>query len=163
MVGWPQMIYKITVSWFESVETNVNGYLLKLQGVSKSLPNVSLYCDEMPCLFWLHSLVTEFKKPKVRGLLQLQQLEDQSVRDNVLELYKGRKWKVAVEASSIDSIIKMSKNISNVQIGRTGLGYIKRRKQQNRWEFLKVIKKIESERIYTKAVQQSVQEQWSKW
>ena len=42
-------------------------------------------------------------------LLQLQQSEDQSVRDNIPELYKGRKWKVAVEASIIDSRIKMSK------------------------------------------------------
>ena len=42
-------------------------------------------------------------------LLQLQQSEDQSVRDNIPELYIGRKWKVAVEASIIDSRIKMSK------------------------------------------------------
>ena len=58
--------------------------------------------------------------------------------------------------------------MGNTQIGRTGLGYIKRKKrfndekQQNRREFLEVIRKAESESLYTKAVQQSVQEQWSK-
>ena len=82
-------------------------------------------------------------------------------------MYTGRKWKVAVEASNIDRI-KMSKVMGNTQIGRTGLGYIKSRKrfndeeQQNRREFLEVIKKAESKSLYTKAVQQSVQEQWSK-
>ena len=80
----------------------------------------------------------------------------------------GRKWKVAVEASNIYSRIKISKVMGNTQIGRTGLGYIKRKKrfndekQQNRREFLEVIRKAESESLYTKAVQQSVQEQWSK-
>ena len=59
--------------------------------------------------------------------------------------------------------------MGNTQIGRTGLGYIKRRKrfndekQQNCEEFLGVIRKAESESLYTKAMQQSVQGQWSKW
>ena len=75
-------------------------------------------------------MVSEFKKRKVGGLLQLQQSKDQSVRDNVPELYTGKKWKVVVEASKIDRI-KMSKVMGNTQIGRTGLGYIKRRKRFN--------------------------------
>ena len=54
----------------------------------------------------IHGLVTEFKKCKVGGLLQLQQLEDQSVRDNIPELYTGKEWKVAVETSR-----KLNKNI----------------------------------------------------
>ena len=59
--------------------------------------------------------------------------------------------------------------MGNTQIGRTGLGYIKRgkkfndEKEQNRGEFLEVIRKAESESLYTKAVQQSAQGQWSKW
>ena len=62
----------------------------------------------------------------------------------------------------------MSKVIGNPKIGRTGLEYIKRRKrfndekQQNHQELLEVIRKAESESLYTKAVQQSVQVQWSK-
>ena len=52
--------------------------------------------------------MTEFKKHKVGGLLQLQHSEDQSVRDNVPELYTCRKWKVAAKASNIDSRTKMS-------------------------------------------------------
>ena len=102
------------------------------------------------------------KKRRVGGLLQLQQSEDQSVRDNVPELYTGRKWKIPIKASNIDSRIKMLMVMGNLQIGRTGLGYIKRRnrfnneKQQNRREFLEVIRKAESESLYTKTVQQSV-------
>lgn len=36
-------------------------------------------------------------------------------------------------------------------------------KQRSCLEVLEVIKRAESESLYTKAVQQSVQEQWSKW
>ena len=59
--------------------------------------------------------------------------------------------------------------MGNTQIGRTGLGYIRKRKrfnnekQENRDEVLEVIRKAESESLYTKAVQQSVQGQLSKW
>ena len=64
-------------------------------------------------------------------------------------MYTGRKWKAAVEARNMDSRIKTY--IGNIQIGRTVLLYIKRRKrfndkrQQNRREFLKVIRKAECE------------------
>ena len=59
--------------------------------------------------------------------------------------------------------------MGNMQTGRTGLGYIKRRKsfndekEQNRREFLEVTRKAESESFYTKVVHQSVQGQWYKW
>ena len=106
----------------ESVEAYLNDYLRKWLGVSENMSNLSLYCDETPC---------PFKKRRVSGLLQLQQTEDQSVRDNVPELYTGRKWKVAVEASNTDSKRKMPKVMGNTQIGRTGLAYIKRRKSFN--------------------------------
>ena len=46
-------------------------------------------------------------------------------------MYTGRKWKVAVEASNIDSRIKMLKVMGNRQVGRTGIEYIKRRKRFN--------------------------------
>ena len=98
-------------------------------------------------------------------MLQLQQSEDQSFRDSVPEFCTGRTWKVAVKASDMDSRIKMSKVMGNTQIGRTGLGYIKRRKrfnyekQQNCQEFLKVIRKAENESLYKKALQLSVQGQ----
>ena len=42
-------------------------------GVSKNMSNVSFYWDETPCPLPIHGLVTEFKKRKVGGLLQLQQ------------------------------------------------------------------------------------------
>ena len=136
-----------------------NDYLRKWLGASGNMSNVSLYCDETPC---------PFKNRNIGGLLQLQQSEDQSVRDNISELCTGTKWKVAVEISNIDTKIKMPKFMGNTQIGRTGLGYIKRRKryndekQRNRREFLEIIRKAESESLCSKAVQQSVQGHWSK-
>ena len=72
-IGWPLMIYEIPLSWVESVQAYLNGYLRKWLGVSKNMTNVSLHYDETPCPLPIHGLVTEFKK----------QSEDQSVRDNV--------------------------------------------------------------------------------
>ena len=57
--------------------------------------------------------------------MQLQKSEYQSVRGNIPELYTGREWAVAVEASNTDSRIKITKVMENTQIGRTGLGYKK--------------------------------------
>ena len=113
IIGWLLRIYEIPLSWVESVEAYLNGYLRKWLGVSKNMSSVSFYCDETRCTLPMHGLVTEFKKRKVEGLLQLQQSEDQSVRDNVPELHTGRKWKVAVEASNIYSRIKTSKVMGN--------------------------------------------------
>ena len=125
------------------------------------MSNVSFHCDETSCSLLIHGLVTEFKERKVGGLLQ--QSEDQSVRDIVPELYTGKKWKFAVKASNIDSITKMSKVMGNAQVGRTGLGYLKRSKrfnsgkQQSHRKFQEVIKKGKNESLYTKAAQQSIQ------
>ena len=68
MIGWLLMIYEIPLSRVKSVEA----YLHKLLGVSKNMSNVSVYCDETPYPLPIHGLVTEFKKHKVGGLLQLQ-------------------------------------------------------------------------------------------
>ena len=77
MIGWPLIIYEIPLSWVESVEPYFNEYLHKWLGVSENMSDVSLYCDQTLC---------SFKNRKVRRLLQLQQSEDQWVRDNVPEL-----------------------------------------------------------------------------
>ena len=80
----------------ESVEAYFNGYLHKWLGVNKNMSNESLYCDETPCPLPIHSLVKQFKKCKVGGLLQFQQSDDQSVKDNVPELYTVKNCEVAV-------------------------------------------------------------------
>ena len=58
------------------------------------MSNVSLYCDETPLPLPIRGLVTEFKKSNVGWLLQFQQSEDQSVRDNVTELYPVKSGKL---------------------------------------------------------------------
>ena len=120
------MIYKIPLSWVDTIEPYLYGCLFKWLGVSKIMSNVSLYCDETPCPLPIHALVTEFEKqdwrnatPVVRGRI--------SQFDNIPGLCTGEKWKV--EVSSIDSRIKMSKVMGNTQVVRTGLGCIKRWKR----------------------------------
>ena len=71
-----------------------------MAGVSRNLSNVSLYCDETPCSLPMHGSETEFKKCRVGGLLQPQQPENQSVRDNIPDLYTDGKWKVAIKGNN---------------------------------------------------------------
>ena len=94
MIGWwPLMIYEIPLSWVESVEAYLNGYLCKWSGVSKNMSNVYLYCDETPCPLPAHSLVTELKKRKIGGLYnsnsqKISQLETTS--PNCLQVESGK-------------------------------------------------------------------------
>ena len=111
------MTYKIPLSWVESVKRHLDYYVSKWLGVSKNISNASIYSDQTSCPLPIHCLITEFKKHKVSGLLQLQ-----LVRDNVSELHTGKKWEFAVEATNIDSRIKMLKFMGNMWIGRTGQG-----------------------------------------
>ena len=129
MIGWPLMIYEILLSWVEAVETYLNSYLRKWLGVSKNMSSVLLYCDETPCLLPIHGIVTEFKKRKVSGLLQLRQSKDQSVRANVPQLYSGKKWKVADEVDRIESRLNVVKVMGSTQTGRTGFGFQKETKR----------------------------------
>ena len=122
MIGLPLIINKIPLSLLEWVKGYFNGYLGKLLGVGKNMSDVSLYSDQILCPLPIHGLITEFKKHKVSKLLELQLSQDQLVRDNVPEFHTGKWWKVAVEATNIDSRIKMSKVMGNMHIDRTGLG-----------------------------------------
>ena len=169
MIGWPLMIHEIPLSRVEAVEIYLNSYLRKWLGVSKNMSSVSLYCNETPCPLPMHGIVTEFKKRKVGGLLQLRQSKDQSVRANVPQLYSGKRWKVADEVDRIESRLNVAKVMGSTQTGRTGFGFQKERKrykteeQKSLRESSHVIKKAESETLYMKAVQQSVQGQWLRW
>ena len=116
---------------------------------------MSLYCDETPCPLPIHGIVTEFKKRKVGGLLQLRQSKDQSVRANVPQLYYGKKWKVTDEVDRIESRLNVAKVMCSTQTGRTGFGFQKERKrykteeQKSCQEASHVIKKAESKTLYS--------------
>ena len=73
MTGWPLIIYEIPLSWVESVEAYLSGYLCIWLGANKIMSNLSLYWNETSCPLPIHGLVTEFKKREIGRLLQLQQ------------------------------------------------------------------------------------------
>ena len=106
----------------ESVEAYLNDYLRKWLSVSENIPNLSLYCDKTPC---------PFKKRRLEDCYNSKSQKISQLGTTSPNCIHGRKWKVAVEASNIDSKRKMPKVMGNTQIGRTGLGYIKRRKSFN--------------------------------
>ena len=95
MIGWPLMIYKIPLPWVESVVAYLNGYLRKWLVLVKT------------CQMYLFTVMKHHvhcqcmvQNCKVGGLLQPQQSENQSVRDNIPDLYTDGKWKVAIEGNN---------------------------------------------------------------
>ena len=170
-LSWMMMIYEIPVSWIEKLGTAASGYIKKWSGVSKNMSKVALYCKESPCPLPISSVVTEFKKRKASSLVQLEQSLDKDVSDNVPILNTGRKWKVNEEVESAKSRLRLAKIGGQVQQGRHGVGFgrkIERRQrcsveQSVRKEIAEVVGKVEDEKLFVKAVQQSIQGQWTKW
>ena len=164
-LGWVIMIYEISVSWIEKLETKANGFIRKWLGVSRCLTDVALYCKDSPCPLPISSISTEFKKRKASSLVQLQQSRDRTVSENVPALYTGRKWNVHEEVEAARSRIRLAKIGGKIQKGRSGLGYggsvLKFQKgsaeQQERKEIADVVGVVEGEKLYVKAIQQGVQ------
>ena len=169
-LGWMIMIYEISVSWIEKLETIASKFLRKWLGVSRNMSSVALYCKDSVCPLPISSLVGEFKRRKAGALVQLQQSPDTTVSDNVPGLSTGRKWLVESEVEVAKSRLRLSEIVGKVQKGKCGVGYSSDAKlpkgpprQQERKAITDMIGKAEDERMFVRAVQQGIQGQWTRW
>ena len=169
-LGWMIMIYEISVSWIEKLESIASKYLWKWLGVSRNMSSVALYCKDSVCPLPISSLVGEFKRRKAGALVQLQQSPDTTVSENVPRLKTGLKWLVESEVEVAKSRLRLSEIVGKVQKGKCGIGYSANEKlpkgsprQQERKVVTDMIGKAEDERLFVKAVQQGIQGQWTRW
>ena len=169
-LGWMIMIYEISVSWIEKLETKASKFLRKWLEVSCNMSSVALYCKDSVCPLPISSLVGEFKRRKAGALVQLQQSPDTTVSDNVPGLSTGRKWLVESEVEVAKSRLRLSEIVGKVQKGKCGVGYSSDAKlpkgpprQQERKAITDKIGKAEDERMFVRAVQQGIQGQWTRW
>ena len=164
-ICWPLMIYEIPLSWVEALEPKINKYLRKWLGLHKSLSSVALYCKDTPCPLPLSSIVTEFKKRKAGAYLQLKESSDITVSENVPSLYTGRKWHVDKAVAEAECDLNISQIVGHTQQGRRGFGSTGkfRKETTHRKEVTKVIAQNDNKLLFSKAAQQSLQGQWTRW
>lgn len=168
-ISWKLMIYEIPLSWVEVIEPKINKYLRKWLGISKNVSDVALFCKESPCALPLRSLTKDFKKTKTNAMMQLKQSKDESVNKNVPRLKTGSKWKVEDAVNRAESRIRLNEIIGQGQTSKAGLGLIPRSQvphplsRGHRKAVSQMVEIEEDERMFTKAVQQSVQGKWTRW
>ena len=163
-ICWPLVIYEIPLSWVEQLEAKVNVFLRKWLGLHRSLSNVALFCQKAPCPLPISSISTEFKKRKVGSYLQLAESPDPTVSENVPEIYTGRKWKVGDAVREAQSDVRVKEIRGYTQTGTKGLGSGPRvRKETYRKSLTATIANIEDGKLFSKAVQQSLQGRWTRW
>jgi hypothetical protein len=166
-ICWPLMIYEIPLSWVESIEQKINVFIRKWLGVHRSLSNVALFCKDSPCPLPISSISVEFKKRMAGALIQLQESVDPTVSENVPKLYTGRKWKVAEAVREVGGDIRVNEIQGFTQRNTQGLGFRKGWNKElaspYRKQVTTEIGKQENQKLYAKAVQQSLQGKWTRW
>ena len=164
-ICWPLMIYEIPLSWVEALEPKINKYLRKWLGLHKSLSSVALYCKDTPCPLPLSSIVTEFKKRKAGAYLQLKESSDVTVSENTPSLYTGRKWQVEKAVAEAECDLNISRIVGHTQRGTRGFGSAGKFRKEitHRKEVTKVIAQSDNKLFFTKAAQQTLQGQWTRW
>jgi ubiquitin C-terminal hydrolase len=111
----------------------------------------------------LSSLVAEFKRKKVGALLQLKNSTDPSVSENLPTLKAGRKWSPSSTLSDAEADVRVSEMTGKVCDGRSGLGFSRGRVKTVSRKIGDAVSQQENQGLYAKAVQQSLQGQWTRW
>ena len=132
-VEWDFMIYEMSLQWVEALQRKMNIFTRKWLGVARNLSNVALYSNQVPCPLPFKSLITLFKKTKMRSYLQLCDSKDEQVSFTAKPHYTGSKWKVAQAVNEAESRVRVNRIVgevrgvkrgnSNDHSARAGLGF----------------------------------------
>ena len=166
---WPLLIYEVSLSVVFKLEQKISVYIRKWLKLHNSITNVALYSSISPCPLPLKSLSSILKSSKVSGHLLLRDSSDPFVALNVPALKSGA-WKVADAVNSAENQLEFKKILGYHQSGRAGFGSVKQQDhhpQKGSPEYRKqvcdIIYENEDESFQAKAVQQSLQGNWTKW
>ena len=122
-----------------------------------------------PCPLPLASLESILKSSKISGFLQLRDSKDPQVSGSEIKLHTGTKWKAHQAVRNMEIDFSIQKVVGKVPLGRSGLGLHhlspepERGTKEHRKFYTDMSKRQDSKEMYTKAVQMSVQGQWTNW
>ena len=92
-IEWDFLIYELPIRLIEEMERKQSVFLRKWLGVARCLTDVALYSNQVPCPLPFNSLLSFFKKSKVRSDRQLKYSQDQQVSTSARQHNTGTKWK----------------------------------------------------------------------
>ena len=179
-IEWDFLIYELPIRLIEEMERKQSVFLRKWLGVARCLTDVALYSNQVPCPLPFNSLLSVFKKSKVRSYLQLKYSQDQQVSTSARQHNTGTKWKTVDAIEDAESRQRFKKVVGNVRgvkanaknvSARAGLGFGQRQEDQSpaegsrehRKQIANLVDQDQEEEYTAKAVGQYVQGVWVNW
>ena len=165
---WPLLIYEIPLNIVIRLEQNISCYIRKWLRLHNSTTNISLYSSTSPCPLPLKGLSSVLKAAKVSGHLLLRDSADKVVSDSNINLKAG-KWNVSKSVKEAEETLEFKKILGYHQTNRAGFGSLSipeippKRSHQYRKLVSDVVEELDDNKRQAKAVQLSLQGQWTKW
>ena len=168
-IRWFLTIYEIPMSAAESHEMSLSKFIRKWLGIHKSTSSTGFYNQNAPCPLPLKSFTSILKASKVSGYLLLRDSKDPLVSSSVPNILTGTSWHVEEAVKVAEQDLAFREKFGHFQYGRAGLGLVpfKPIPAKGTKEYRRLISDIVCEQDdkcrFTKAVQMSVQGQWTAW
>ena len=165
---WPISIYEVAPSTVLSLEQKISTYVRKWLKLNKKITTLSLYSNITPCPLPLTSLSSVQKAAKASNQLLLRESKDPCVKGNPPVLKSGELIVPAIVNDAEDTV-EFKKLLGYHQTSKAGLGsfHLPDVKDKDSKPYRKLITNTmaEMEEVddLAKAVQLSVQGQWTKW
>ena len=165
---WPISIYEVSPSTVLSLEQKISTYARKWLKLYKNITTICLYSDASPCPLPLKSLSSVLKSAKASNQLLLRESKDPCVKDNAPALKSGD-LNVPQMVTDAENVMEFKKILGYHQTSKAGLGSFhlpdvkeKDSKPYRKWVTDTIAETDEIDDL-AKAVQLSVQGQWTKW
>ena len=166
---WSLLIYEIPISLAFKLEQKVSVFIRKWLYLHHSTSSLCFYSSVSPCPLPIKSLSSALKASKISGHLLLRRSQDHLVSGCIPKLQAGT-WKVEDAVSSCENDIKINQVCGNSYHNRRGLGYtttpkVPRHKSSKHYRIYisEYHKSTDDTYSFSKAVQQQVQGQWTRW
>ena len=165
---WPLLIYEIPVTVVARLEQKISCFIRKWLKLHNSTSNISLYSSVSPCPLPLKSLSAIQKAAKVSGHLLLRDSADDYVSQAHVELKAGN-LAVSENVKEAEELLDFKKVLGYHQTNKAGFGSLSipevppKRSHEYRKLVSSLVEEIDQNKVEAKAVQLSLQGQWTKW
>ena len=167
-IGWPLLIYEVTLSRVEAIERLCSIHIRKWLGLPRVTNNSALYRSKGALQLPLTSIVEIYKAGKVRTVMMLRDSKDPEIRNNPPDVITATKWKAEEETDNIIADLKHRDIVGSVQ-DRKGLGsdpfkpFSAMNQKERRTNVSGRVKELEAERRELHLIQCAQQGQMVRW
>ena len=168
-IRWPLMIYEVSMSVAQKLESSISVKLRKWLGLHHSTTNLCLYSSISPCRLPISSLTSIFKASKVSGDLMLRDSRDKYVSASCPILETGTSWRVREAVNTAETTLFFKQILGHTQTNKAGLGRSKfgrfppRGSKEHRKLVSDTVVQQEGESDFLKASSLVLQCSWVKW